>query len=86
MSAPGSAEGSGAATGQGQRGAAPGHALPGADAVTLRLQKERMGQQLLTSERYLQDFGLSHGRKLCERSRTALARSIAASIEWLASG
>ena len=44
------------------------HALPGADAVmTLRLQKERMGQQLLTSlERYHRDFGLSHERmQLC---------------------
>ena len=39
-------------------------ALPGADAVmTLRLQKERMGQQLLTSlERYHRDYGLSHER------------------------
>ena len=44
-----SAEGSGAATGPGQC-AALEHALPGADAVmTLRLQKERMGQQLLIS-------------------------------------
>ena len=44
------------------------HALPGADAVmTLRLQKERMGQQLLTSlERYHRDFGLSYERmQLC---------------------
>ena len=44
------------------------HALPGADAVmTLRLQKERMGQQLLTTlERYHRDYGLSHERlKLC---------------------
>ena len=43
-------------------------ALPGADAVmTLRLQKERMGQQLLTSlTRYHRDYGLSHERlKLC---------------------
>ncbi|MAR07648.1 MAG: aspartate carbamoyltransferase [Cyanobium sp. NAT70] len=46
-------------------------ALPGADAVmTLRLQKERMGQQLLTDlERYYRDFGLNHQRlRLCERS------------------
>ena len=43
-------------------------ALLGADAVmTLRLQKERMGQQLLTDlDRYHRDFGLSHQRlKLC---------------------
>ena len=43
-------------------------ALPGADAVmTLRLQKERMGQQLLTSlTRYHRDYGLSHERlKIC---------------------
>ena len=43
-------------------------ALPGVDAVmTLRLQKERMGQQLLTSlSRYHRDYGLSHDRlKLC---------------------
>ena len=43
-------------------------ALPGVDAVmTLRLQKERMGQQLLTSlSRYHRDYGLSHERlKLC---------------------
>ena len=43
-------------------------ALPGADAVmTLRLQKERMTQQLLTGlERYHRDFGLSHERlSLC---------------------
>ena len=39
-------------------------ALPGADAVmTLRLQKERMAQQLLTDlDRYHRDFGLSHDR------------------------
>ena len=39
-------------------------ALEGVDAVmTLRLQKERMGQQLLTSlERYHRDYGLSHER------------------------
>ena len=39
-------------------------ALPGADAVmTLRLQKERMAQQLLTDlHRYHRDFGLSHDR------------------------
>ena len=39
-------------------------ALPGADAVmTLRLQKERMGQQLLTTlNRYHQDYGLTHDR------------------------
>ena len=39
-------------------------ALDGVDAVmTLRLQKERMGQQLLTSlERYHRDYGLSHER------------------------
>ena len=39
-------------------------ALPGVDAVmTLRLQKERMGQQLLTSlSRYHRDYGLSHDR------------------------
>ena len=46
-------------------------ALPGADAVmTLRLQKERMGQQLLTSlTRYHRDYGLSHDRlKLCGQS------------------
>ena len=31
--------------------------------MTLRLQKERMGEQLLTSlERYHRDFGLSHER------------------------
>ena len=45
-------------------------ALPGADAVmTLRLQKERMTQQLLTSlERYHRDYGLSHARlQLCGR-------------------
>ena len=45
-------------------------ALPGVDAVmTLRLQKERMGQQLLTSlTRYHRDYGLSHDRlKLCGR-------------------
>ena len=43
-------------------------ALPGADAVmTLRLQKERMTQQLLTGlERYHRDFGLSDERlSLC---------------------
>ena len=43
-------------------------ALPGVDAVmTLRLQKERMGQQLLTSlSRYHRDYGLSHDRlKAC---------------------
>ena len=43
-------------------------ALPGADAVmTLRLQKERMGQQLLTSlTRYHRDYGISHDRlRLC---------------------
>ena len=43
-------------------------ALPGVDAVmTLRLQKERMGQQLLTSlSRYHRDYGLSHDRlQLC---------------------
>ena len=41
-------------------------ALEGADAVmTLRLQKERMGQQLLTDlERYHRDYGLSHQRLL----------------------
>ena len=39
-------------------------ALPGVDAVmTLRLQKERMGQQLLTTlHRYHRDFGLTHDR------------------------
>ncbi|WP_353292153.1 aspartate carbamoyltransferase catalytic subunit [Synechococcus sp. M16CYN] len=45
-------------------------ALPGADAVmTLRLQKERMAQQLLTSlERYHRDYGVSHARlQLCGR-------------------
>ena len=43
-------------------------ALPGVDAVmTLRLQKERMGKQLLTSlSRYHRDYGLSHDRlQLC---------------------
>jgi aspartate carbamoyltransferase catalytic subunit len=43
-------------------------ALPGADAVmTLRLQKERMRQHLLTSlDTYHQQFGLSHRRlELC---------------------
>ena len=41
-------------------------ALEGADAVmTLRLQKERMGQQLLTDlDRYHRDYGLSHQRLL----------------------
>jgi aspartate carbamoyltransferase catalytic subunit len=46
-------------------------ALPGADAVmTLRLQKERMHQQLLTSlDRYHRQFGLSHRRlELCGRA------------------
>jgi aspartate carbamoyltransferase catalytic subunit len=45
-------------------------ALPGADAVmTLRLQKERMQQQLLTSlDAYHRQYGLSHGRlALCGR-------------------
>jgi len=45
-------------------------ALPGADAVmTLRLQKERMNQQLLTSlDSYHRRFGLSHRRlALCGR-------------------
>jgi len=39
-------------------------ALPGADAVmTLRLQKERMRQNLLTTlDQYHRQFGLSHGR------------------------
>ncbi|QNG28032.1 aspartate carbamoyltransferase catalytic subunit [Synechococcus sp. HK01-R] len=39
-------------------------ALPGADAVmTLRLQKERMSQHLLTDlDRYHRDYGLSHAR------------------------
>ena len=43
-------------------------ALPGADAVmTLRLQKERMHQHLLTSlDTYHRQFGLSHRRlELC---------------------
>ncbi|MFL0747044.1 MAG: aspartate carbamoyltransferase catalytic subunit [Prochlorococcus sp.] len=43
-------------------------ALPGADAVmTLRLQKERMRQHLLTDlDRYHRDYGLTHERlKLC---------------------
>ena len=37
--------------------------------MTLRLQKERMTQQLLTSlERYHRDYGLSHARlQLCGR-------------------
>ena len=56
-----------------QRGSVTVHhrldqALPGADAVmTLRLQKERMRQQLLTSlESYHRDYGLSHQRlQLC---------------------
>jgi len=46
-------------------------ALPGVDAVmTLRLQKERMGQQLLTSlSQYHRDYGLSHDRlQLCGRA------------------
>jgi len=45
-------------------------ALPGADAVmTLRLQRERMQQQLLTSlESYHRQYGLSHRRlELCGR-------------------
>ena len=45
-------------------------ALPGADAVmTLRLQKERMHQHLLTSlESYHRRYGLSHRRlELCGR-------------------
>jgi aspartate carbamoyltransferase catalytic subunit len=45
-------------------------ALPGADAVmTLRLQKERMQQHLLTSlDAYHREFGLNHGRlALCGR-------------------
>ena len=43
-------------------------ALPGADAVmTLRLQKERMHQHLLTDlNRFHRDYGLTHERlKLC---------------------
>jgi aspartate carbamoyltransferase catalytic subunit len=46
-------------------------ALPGADAVmTLRLQKERMHQHLLTSlDSYHRQFGLSHRRlELCGRA------------------
>ena len=45
-------------------------ALVGADAVmTLRLQKERMEQQLVTSlDSYHRSYGLSHGRlRLCGR-------------------
>ncbi|MEB3265775.1 MAG: aspartate carbamoyltransferase catalytic subunit [Cyanobacteriota bacterium] len=46
-------------------------ALPGADAVmTLRLQKERMADQLITSqEAYHERYGLTHRRlELCGRS------------------
>ena len=46
------------------------HALPGADAVmTLRLQKERMHQHLLTSlDSYHRHYGLNHQRlALCGR-------------------
>lgn len=46
-------------------------ALPGADAVmTLRLQKERMRQNLLTGlDRYHRDFGLNHqSLKLCGKT------------------
>jgi aspartate carbamoyltransferase catalytic subunit len=54
-------------------------ALPGADAVmTLRLQKERMHQHLLTSlESYHRSFGLSHERlALCgRRPRAAGSRA-----------